>query len=81
MRVPLRVPTRLEVGVIRVTPSSDPEEYVCENRETLVDIIKHGNDDFVRALALAALVEYGGEPDIEAVKREVGRAEELLRSA
>ncbi|MFC3957581.1 hypothetical protein [Halovivax cerinus] len=52
----------------------DPDEYVRENRETLVKIIKHGNDDFVRALALAAIVEYGGEPDLEKVRREVDRA-------
>lgn len=58
----------------------DPDEYVRENRETLVKIIKHGNDEFVRALALAALVEFGGEPDIEQVRRELDRAEELRRS-
>lgn len=51
----------------------DPEEYVREHRDTLVDILLHGNDDFVRALALAALVEYGGEPDIQQVQREIGR--------
>lgn len=58
----------------------DPDEYVRENRETLVKIIKHGNDEFVRALALAALVEFGGDPDIEQVRRELDRAEELRRS-
>lgn len=58
----------------------DPDEYVRANRETLVKIIKHGNDEFVRALALAALVEYGGEPDIERVRRELDRAEELRGS-
>lgn len=59
----------------------DPDEYVHENRETLVEIIKHGTDEFVRALALAALVEFGGDPEIERVRRELDRAEELRRSS
>ena len=54
--------------------SSSPDEYVRENQDTLVEIIKHGTDDFVRAFALAALVEYGEEPDIERVRRELDRA-------
>ena len=54
--------------------SSSPDEYVRENHDTLVKIIKHGTDDFVRAFALAALVEYGEEPDIEQVRRELDRA-------
>ena len=53
--------------------STDPETYVREHRETLVEVIKHGNDDFVRALALAALVEFGGDPDVEAVRRDLAR--------
>lgn len=59
----------------------DPDEYVRNNREALVDIIKHGNDDFVRALALAALVEYGGDPEIEKVRRELELAVEMKGSA
>ena len=54
--------------------SRSPDEYVQENQDTLVKIIKHGTDDFVRAFALAALVEYGEEPDIERVRRELDRA-------
>jgi len=61
--------------------SIDPDEYVRNNREELVAIIKHGNDDFVRALALAALVEYGGDPDIEKVRRELELAAEMKGSA
>jgi protein involved in ribonucleotide reduction len=57
-----------------MSKDSDPEQYVRENRDTLVKIIKHGNDDFVRSFAIAALVEYGGEPDIEKVRREFERA-------
>jgi hypothetical protein len=55
----------------------DPDEYVRNNRDTLVRIIKHGNDDFVRSLALAALVEFGEDPDIEKVRRELEKAAEL----
>lgn len=54
----------------------DLNEYVRKNRDTLVEIIKHGNDDFVRALALAAIVEYGGEPELERVRRELDRLDE-----
>lgn len=60
-----------------MTTESDPEAYVRENRETLVHIIKHGTDPFVRALAMAALVEFGTEPDLEKVRRELDRAIEL----
>ena len=53
---------------------SDPDEYVREHCETLVEIIKHGTDPFVRALAIAALVEFGEDPDIERVRYELNRA-------
>lgn len=55
----------------------DPDAYVREHKETLVSIIKHGTDPWIRALALAALVEYGGEPALERVRREVEQATEL----
>lgn len=63
------------------TDKTTPDTYVRENRETLVEIIKHGNDDFVRALALAALVEFGGDPDVEAVRRDLARLTEQEGSA
>lgn len=61
--------------------SPNPDEYVRENRDTLVHIIKHGNDEFVRALAMAALVEYGGQPELKKLRRELDRAAELGESA
>lgn len=61
------------------TVNIDPDEYVRENRETLVRIIKHGNDDFVRSLAMAALVEYGGEPALDKVRDDLDRVAELER--
>jgi hypothetical protein len=55
----------------------DPHRYVSENKDSLTRIIKHGNDEFVRALALAALVEYGSDPDLEELQREINHAIEL----
>jgi len=57
------------------TDYETPDEYVRENREILIKVIKHGSDQFVRSLALAALVEYGGKPDREQLKREIDRME------
>lgn len=59
----------------------DPDEYVRENRDTLVEIIKHGTDPFVRSLALAALVEFGDEPDLERVRHELEHAADRGGSA
>lgn len=53
--------------------NTDPEIYVRENHDTLVRIIIHGTDNFVRSLALAALVEYGSESDVGEIKRLVDR--------
>lgn len=51
--------------------SRDPEQYVNENAEQLVRIIKHSSKSFPRALALAALVEYGDDPAVESVASEL----------
>jgi hypothetical protein len=59
--------------------SRDLDQYVRENRETLSDIIKHGDDDFVRALALSAFVEYGGTPEREELKRDIEKMDELSK--
>lgn len=52
----------------------NPREYVKQNRETLVRIVKHGDDEFVRALAMNAIILYGDEPVLEDVERELRRA-------
>lgn len=52
----------------------DPDAFVGENRETLVRLLKHTDDVFVRALALATLVEYGTEPALDDVERELRKA-------
>lgn len=57
------------------------DEHVRQHREELVKVIRHGNDDFVRGLALAAIVEYGESPDLERIRRDIERAEQLEGSA
>lgn len=52
-------------------PSKKPGEYVAEHEETLIRIIKHSSSKFPRALALAALVEYGDERSMEAIIQEI----------
>jgi len=54
-----------------MTSSRDPEEYVSKNEDKLVRIIKHSNNTFARALALAALVEYSDTPDVDEVISEL----------
>jgi hypothetical protein len=54
----------------------NPEEYVNENAEALSRIIKHSSSTFPRALALAALVEYGDDPAVAAVVEDLERLRE-----
>lgn len=53
---------------------SDPDKFVEENRDLLVHVLKHGDNEFVRAFALAALVEYGNEAELEDIQRELEHA-------
>lgn len=54
-----------------------PEVYVQENMETLIEIIKHSDDTFLRSLCLAAIVKFGNDPDIDELKEEITRVDEL----
>jgi hypothetical protein len=54
-----------------------PSEYVQNNKEQLDRLIKHSNNDFVRALAIAAIIEYGDDPSVEAITRDLERVKEL----
>lgn len=56
-----------------MTTSTDPQEYVNQNAEVLTRLLKHSSNTFVRALALAALVEYGDEPTIDSVVEDLER--------
>jgi len=49
----------------------EPEQYVNENTDQLVRVIKHSSNSFPRALALAALVEYGDDAAVESVAEEL----------
>lgn len=50
---------------------TDPDDYVREHKETLVRIIKHGDDLFVRSLALAFLVEHGDDPQLHEIRSQI----------
>lgn len=54
----------------------DPEKFVQENYDTLLRILKHSDDEFVRGLALSALLEYGSDPLVEDVERDLKNARE-----
>jgi hypothetical protein len=57
-----------------MSPNPDnpgPERYVKENQETLIEVIKHSSDKFIRALAIAALIEYGDDPSAEQLLDEI----------
>lgn len=54
-----------------------PEEYVRENKNQLQRLIKHSNNDFVRALAISAFVEYGEDASIESITEDLERIKEL----
>jgi hypothetical protein len=49
---------------------------VNENAEALSRIIKHSSSTFPRALALAALVEYGDDPTVASVVEDLERLRE-----
>ena len=54
-------------------PTQEVRDYVRENRETLAYVLKHGEDETVRSLALAVLLRGSTERDREVVKREIDR--------
>lgn len=57
--------------------SLPPSKYVRENKEQLERLIKHSNNDFVRALAIAAFVEYGEDASVESITSDLERLKEL----
>ncbi|ELZ26673.1 hypothetical protein C474_18570 [Halogeometricum pallidum JCM 14848] len=52
--------------------------YVENHREELAYVLKHGEDETVRGLALAVLLRGGDERDREEVKREIDSLEGKL---
>lgn len=59
-----------------MTNSTDPNTYVNNNAETLARIVKHSSNTFVRSIALAALVEYGDDPTVDAVVEDLNHLRE-----
>lgn len=53
-------------------------DYVRENHDELAHVLRHGDDLYARACAYALLVRGGTKPDIEQVRRELDRAEEMM---
>lgn len=58
----------------------DPDEYVRQHKDSLVRVIKHSNDEFTRALCLAALVEYGDDPAQEVLAEEIADLDDFEES-
>lgn len=56
-------------------PNAEVRKYVQENREELAYVLKHGQDETVRGLALAILMRGSDERDRELVKREIDQLE------
>jgi HEAT repeat protein len=56
--------------------SSDPTRYVQENEEQLTRLLKHSNNDFVRSLALAALIEFGDDATVDTVTEDLEKLRE-----
>lgn len=56
-------------------PNAEVRKYVQENREELAYVLKHGQDETVRGLALATLIRGSDERDRELVKREIDQLE------
>lgn len=54
--------------------NGDPEKFVQDNQETFIRILKHSDDEFIRGLALSALIEYGSEPLLDDVERALRRS-------
>lgn len=63
---------------MKITEYENPEEFVSQERDTLVKIVRHGDDTYVRALAICALVEWGDDPSLETVKQELDAARTVM---
>ena len=72
----------LHVGAVTMGASKrdeandEPSNYVEQNRDQLIDIIRHSDDEFVRALCISAIYEYGSNPSISEIIDDLERIEE-----
>jgi len=53
------------------TTDTDLSTYVRENRDVIANVLRHSQDPYARACALALLVNGGTTRDVESVKQEV----------
>lgn len=58
-----------------MTIINDPEQWVRENRDSLLRVIRHGDDSFTRALAVSVLMEYGPDPSMDQVIDDIKQLE------
>lgn len=56
--------------------SAEVQKYLSENREDVMKMIRN-EDEFLRALGFAILLEGGNKADTELVKRELEMIENL----
>lgn len=63
-------------------PTLSPDEYVSQNIDELVHVVKQGSDPWIRGLCLAALVEYSDdEYDIDQIHEELDEIREEMKDA
>jgi len=48
----------------------DPEEFVQENREQVIQVIRHSDDPFARACAWTLLDRYTPDQEVEQLREE-----------
>jgi len=71
-------PTSQKKGTMsNYDPVNDPQTYVQEKQDTIIEVVKYGSDNYVRALCLAALIKYGEDPDIDRLKKEIAHLDEM----
>jgi hypothetical protein len=51
--------------------ADDLSAYVRENRDVIANVLRHSQDPYARACALALLMNGGTKRDAESVKQEV----------
>ncbi|MHC3439518.1 hypothetical protein ACYJ1Y_15860 [Natrialbaceae archaeon A-gly3] len=53
--------------------TDDPERYVQHNRDRLLEVLKHGDNEFTRAFVWAILDEYSDDVTLEELQLELDR--------
>lgn len=57
--------------------SYNVENFVEENHDLIVDVLKHSANSYARSCALVLLIKSGTDRDLEAVKRDIEMGELL----